>query len=317
MAAAGRRIRLHRLSQPDELIAWVEFYDQVRGTGSGQRPQPARASGPISGPISRPQAAPTSGPITQPTAVNETFTPDMSSASGPLDPWGGGRQGEPGAASQPHATPTPRFTAPSLPDLESALRAWGDEGDNGVRFVDPDNPSESSVREFGESDDDAWLRETNALNRIEQTPRDGAFDAGNMENVASGPAEPAQPTAPYTPTHGPASASAPEEQLPWRYQQSGRPQTNATRRDTWREQPAGRPSETPMPAPSMPTPRDPEPDAGWDDQFDEHDTGDERDWETEEEPAASDLEAAPWRDANWQRPQLPRFGPDHDESSSQ
>ncbi|HEX8731858.1 MAG TPA: hypothetical protein VF725_07325 [Ktedonobacterales bacterium] len=363
------RIRLHRLSQPDELIAWVEFYDQVRGSGSGQRPRPQSA--PTSGPLSQPRAAAASGPLSQPISASETFTPDMSAPSGPLDPWGSGRQGEPAPASQPRATTTPRFTAPSLPDLDNAPRPWGDV-EAGVRFVDADNPSESTVRAAGASDEDAWLRETNALNRIERSPRDDAPDAGNaaytpaeparpaepiwpaeparpteparpaepiwsaeparpaepartVESVWSAepvpPVEPSQPAAPRTPSQGPRPAPAPDEQVPWRFRRPGRAgpgqpaQPAAPRHDTRREEPT---PATP-PAPGMPAPDD-----GWANQADGHDDHDayddsdvehdKREWDEGEELETAELESAPWRDENWQRPQLPRFGPSHDES---
>lgn len=298
------RIRLHRLNQPDELLAWVEFYDQVRGSASGQRQRPQSA--PRSGPISRPQATPTSGPISRPLSASETFMPDMSAPSGPLDPWGSGRQGEPEAASQPFTAPSParHFTKPNLPDLDSDPREQS--YDDGMRFVDPDNPSVSSIQTFGASEEDAWLRETSALNRVE-----GGLDGANA-------AEPVE----YTPPPPPAPEPAPE-QTPWRYQTqqphqaqrpqtSGpRPQTPAPRHDSWHAEPAPVSAPVPMPAPL--TPQRPAEDAMWDDA----EAHDDTEW-NDDEPETSEMEAPePWRDANWQRPQLPRFGPKRDETPDQ
>ncbi|HEY7850674.1 MAG TPA: hypothetical protein VIC27_11455, partial [Ktedonobacterales bacterium] len=65
------RIRLHRLMQPDELLAWIEFYDQVRRS-TRSRP----LSGPLSGPLTGPRAGATTGP----TAARATAAP----TSGPI-----------------------------------------------------------------------------------------------------------------------------------------------------------------------------------------------------------------------------------------
>ncbi len=229
------RIRLHRLNQPDELLAWVEFYDQVRGAASGQRQRPQPA--PTSGPISRPQPAPTSGPISRPVSASETFTPDMSAPSGPLDPWGSRRQGEPDAASQPLTAPSAAryFTKPNLPDLDSDPRDQQMYTDD-VRFVDPDNPSASSVQAFGESAEDAWLRETSALNRVASDGASGV-DGEGMDTTSAHATERVE----YTP---PPAPPAPEPQTPWRYQ-AERPQTQGPRHNSWPAEPAP----APMPAP--------------------------------------------------------------------
>jgi hypothetical protein len=97
-AVGGRRIRvrLHRLARPDELLAWVEFYDRVarEAQRSGKR-----ASEPLA-----PQAAPA--------------LPDLGSATGPADPWAARRGGEPApaaAGSPSRATSAPAGPAPSAP----------------------------------------------------------------------------------------------------------------------------------------------------------------------------------------------------------
>jgi hypothetical protein len=75
LRGAGRqvRIRLHRLARPDEMLAWVEFYERVgrrRADSAGMR-----------------RAAPITRRL-EPTAS----VPDLSGPAGPLDPWGAGRQ---------------------------------------------------------------------------------------------------------------------------------------------------------------------------------------------------------------------------------
>src|SRR5206468_1001402 len=85
MRGTGRlvRIALHRVARPDELLAWVEFYERL-----GRR---ATASEQV-----RRTAAPATKPV-----LPELPAPDLSSPSGPLDPWGGARDGdlEPASAS--------------------------------------------------------------------------------------------------------------------------------------------------------------------------------------------------------------------------
>ncbi|MGZ3637094.1 MAG: hypothetical protein ACXVCX_04540 [Ktedonobacterales bacterium] len=77
MRGTGRlvRIALHRVERPDELLAWVEFYERL-----GRR---ATAYEQI-----RRTAAPATKPV-----LPELPAPDLSSPSGPLDPWGGARDG--------------------------------------------------------------------------------------------------------------------------------------------------------------------------------------------------------------------------------
>lgn len=77
MRGTGRQVRvaLHRVGRPDELLAWVEFYERLgrRATASEQ---------------ARRTAAPATKPV-----LPELPAPDLSSPSGPLDPWGGARDG--------------------------------------------------------------------------------------------------------------------------------------------------------------------------------------------------------------------------------
>ena len=189
---------------------------------------------------------------------------------------------------------------PNLPDLDSDPRDQQPYADD-VRFVDPDNPSASSVQAFGESAEDAWLRETSALNRIDG---DGASDDdGDGVDTASAYAT---ERVEYTP---PPAPPAPEPQTSWRYQ-AERPQTQAPRHDSWHAEPAP----APMPAPIIP--QRPLEDAVWGDSDDSRDDthDDETQWD-DDEPETAEMEAPePWRDANWQRPPLPRFGPSRDET---
>ncbi len=300
------RIRLHRLMQPDELLAWVEFYDQASrwssaasgasgASAASARPAetapraatgaPAsRPSGPLtdrltgrpSGSLAGSQTGPVSGPLT-----TQTDAPDLSGASGPLDPWGGGRAGEPGSA-QPTAPFGGRITARMLPDLPPMV----------------DEPPARPAAGVGADQEDAWLRETSALISM--------GDGGE--------------------THTPESFDSPAS---WRSQREPQPEPRRAapqwEREEQREQRAatGRPV---APQPGW----QPATDAGWRvEQYgqpaegvytDARDARDARDAGAtggdeyeEEEPSAEineiDAPPTPWRDAGWQPPILPRFGP--------
>ncbi|HZC04995.1 MAG TPA: hypothetical protein VE338_05080 [Ktedonobacterales bacterium] len=335
------RIKLHRLMQPDELLAWIEFYDQVRRSASASRSRPmsgplagpaaGRASGgPASGPIpSSPSAplsastststsAPLSGPISSP-----NLTPDMSGASGPIDPWGAGRQGEP-AAAQPSQPLGPRTlktpfvgrtpTTPHLPDLPDGAASWQAHATHEPHSAQtPDLPT---VRTPAASRDDAWLRETSAQPSIESD----------------------QPDAPYAPYAPPAAGAATPAWDEWQepaaqqrdghdhqgqYGQRDQYGQRADLRERWQVEPAA-----PMPAPQTPAAQhDPPADSAWmpgerwpDDPWANSEAPVERDQADEVETPTPDVESpqqAPWREEGWRPPLLPRFGPTADERAAQ
>ncbi|HET9109382.1 MAG TPA: hypothetical protein VFN78_01025 [Ktedonobacterales bacterium] len=309
------RVKLHRLMQPDELLAWIEFYDQVRRSSSASRSRPTSgplagartgaptgpattrasggppASGPISASTSGPLSTPLSGPISSP-----NLTPDMSAASGPIDPWGEGRQGEPAAAppSQPITSRTLKTpfvgrapTTPQLPDLPSDASPWGTNAPYGAQ--PPDQPT---IRTPAAQSDDAWLRETSAQPRVEMSEPHG---------------EPAQ-------WHG--GNAQPDD----RYDQDDQ---YGDQRADWPE-----PSwqAAPMPAPQTPqTSPEPAAGAGWmpgqqwpDDPWANGAPAAEQ-YSDEDEAPHTDAAAAPetpWREEGWRPPILPRFGPPGDERPS-
>jgi hypothetical protein len=106
----GRQVRvnLHRLARPDELLAWVEFYEQV--ARQALRPQTAAPAYQLP-----PEAQPA----------------DLTGASGPVDPWGAGRAGDLAASgSQPQQSPsqpgprvTKKFTGPEYDEIDPRIRA--------------------------------------------------------------------------------------------------------------------------------------------------------------------------------------------------
>lgn len=171
------RVRLHRLMQPDELLAWIEFYDTVR-----RAPSPSRA---------RATAGAATVPVSQPVSADALTSdmPDMSEASGPLDPWGAGRQGEPsqpavtakrstqgpGAPRTPAAASQPTFDAPGQAaetpvNVSDAFAAFADHVASSVARQSapsaPDHTDLPTMRTTAVSQDDAWLRETGAMQSV-------------------------------------------------------------------------------------------------------------------------------------------------------
>lgn len=134
------RVRLHRLARPDELLAWVEFYERI-ARASGGTERPARASAPL-----------------QPSRVPELLPADLSGAAGPTDPWGSGRGGDPlsGAASSPAAPRRP--STPSRPINVSRPLAGRIPGD--APMPTPPLEANRGRMPFAQEGDDAWLRET-------------------------------------------------------------------------------------------------------------------------------------------------------------
>ncbi len=83
------RVRLHRLARPDELLAWVEFYERLgRHSATVERQR-------------RPPAPVPSSPLPEPAPA------DLSGPAGPADPWANGQGGIPATGgtvrSSPHA----------------------------------------------------------------------------------------------------------------------------------------------------------------------------------------------------------------------
>ncbi len=95
LRGGGRRIRirLHRLDRPDEMLAWVEFYERMGHQGSERR---TRASTPLA---SRP--------------VPELVPADLSGTFGPADPWASGQSGAPAGNGGHTETAAPGYAQPA------------------------------------------------------------------------------------------------------------------------------------------------------------------------------------------------------------
>lgn len=242
------RVRLHHLMQPDELLAWIEFYDTVRRSASGAR--------------SRPTAGAATGPVSQPVSA-EALTPDMSGAAGPLDPWGAGRQGEP-VPSQPMASdqrspeiPFVARTPTHAPDLAthdyadapvSAKDAFDLFADHvasvSAQPNEPDHTDLPTIRTPAASQDDAWLRETGAQPSVagsQPTEPRRPTAAPQIHQYQPEPPQFSQPTQEHwrqtSPQQEPDLAPHPASTPLWS-QQPESPLSSYVEQHTWRQEPA-------------------------------------------------------------------------------
>lgn len=321
------RIRLHRLERPDEVLAWVEFYERVGRRLSSSSAHQKRATAAPTRPLSR------------------EFEPDdLSTPNGPQDPWAAGQANE--AAAPPAASRPAPATRP-VSDDDSWLREM---------------PSPDDEDDYDEDDDEAFEDEDETETALPRATRpaqpiyDAIVDADtthaptstpNWDSVPivdsfpvveSGPSwheQPAQPAAeqhvwqeppperqaPTQPPQATPAAQQPTSRPSWQPPRvswqapSLKPTTDTTpdqgvrrpTQDPW----AAQPTSAPAPAESRPA-HPPElihqPEPNWDEIM------------TEETPEEVEQSAkvyeelsetfVPWRDdATWQPPPLPRFGP--------
>ena len=170
------RIRLHYLAQPEELLAWVEFYAGLR-RAANSRPLEARAEAEqatprhavaSSGPL---RQSSSSGPLRQPAAAamapEVEAAPDLSGVSGPLDPWGGARRGDIVDAPAASASSPLHGAVPEVAHEPAAPEPVFRGAPLGASFQEPaglDLPPEFATQQTGGGQDsEAWLRETGAL----------------------------------------------------------------------------------------------------------------------------------------------------------
>jgi hypothetical protein len=191
------RIRLHRLTRPDEMLAWVEFYERIGRRGNAaDRLRAREATGP-----QPEQAAPV----------------DLSGASGPLDPWGSGRAGATPAggaevAGMQAGAPGPTQGGGSMPGVAgNGPRPPSTSGPEWLAHSDA--PAASGLDNRDQSD--AWLWDTSAMPQVR-----GMGYASRPSQPAAAPSPPEPPAfMPQTsmPTHsqpGQRSWAPPPRQPP-------------------------------------------------------------------------------------------------------
>ncbi|HET9980006.1 MAG TPA: hypothetical protein VFQ32_06165 [Ktedonobacterales bacterium] len=182
------RVRLHRLSRPDEILAWVEYYERV-GRRQASQSRPADASQP--------------GAPNRPVPPTAPIAPDNISMGvpgvGPADPWASGPESDLPAdayptavqpsvsASRPSASPFPGG-APSMPKGVPPRVAAEFAAAGGAEVAGEDTRAEA----------DSWLWDTSKMPSVSS----GASSPDIFGQPAGRPsarpqyAQPAQPT-PY------------------------------------------------------------------------------------------------------------------------
>ena len=343
------RIRLHRLERPDEMLAWVEFYDNVarhaaesvlRRTGS-----PARALASL--------------PAPQPA---EDLPADLSAGAGPLDPWGAGRGGEtqPQTGGEAGGQAVYGSATPSAPPLPSSTRPTAptnitSPGDSWLR-AEPSLAGESTDRpSYSAAHDPASGKPEHA--RAERDVYGAQRAAGDTLSAADAPATsapprradpvgrpvPERPSPPpeRTPQSSPlaadwqppqwlqhdaapgaraANASQVAPEPPYRPDQPYQPWPHAQTPSPWPPQPtaplppfvsqdAPQPARPPRPGHVGPSGPSAPGEVYSEWVADEVEPGAEEDAPTDSAESLAESFAA-WRDdATWQPPPLPRFGP--------
>jgi len=145
LRGAGRhvRVRLHRLARPDELLAWIEFYERV-----GRRP---------GGTQTRPRQAPPTAPLGDERVAAATIPlDDLSDEDGLRDPWAAG--------AAPGADPIDLPTVPTPTVGAEPHAAYDDEyedEDEDDDYQDDDEDVGPVVARTPEELEDAWLISTN------------------------------------------------------------------------------------------------------------------------------------------------------------
>jgi hypothetical protein len=266
LRGAGRliRIRLHRLERPDEMLAWVEFYERVGRRLTQQEPR--------RGPTTTRRLAP---------ALPAPVQPDLTSESGPVDPWGGERAGDPDAVSivddvsAESTTPHVATGAGAGPVSAEQTPAWLEDGPVGA--TDDDESEEEDTFSMPAARVETALEPSEAVHV--SLPQNGGDALPVSESIQHAPVD---PWAPMWQREATSIPMTPESQEPG---------------DTS----AGNDHEE------------------GEDAFEWPDfAGQDDDLSDEEIESLADA-VAPWRDTTWAPPPLPRFGPPsagHDDSEA-
>lgn len=289
LRGAGRqvRVRLHKLARPDEMLAWVEFYERQgrrRTDSSGLR----KSSAPVA-----------SARATTPPAR------DFSVAGGPTDPWGAGQQGAGQDENSAAETPAGAFDAESEATGSSARS--GPEDNAAWLSADASN-----VRSSGQSP----RPPTPKPSRDDQlVVSDANWSRPQTDFVTDPPAPNGAQSAPIAPSwsddmQGYAQPTpdqwTPQATADWR------PGAHEDAEPVWSAHDVARWASAPeQPQPALTPEARPAAD-DWQDDFLAGEADDDAPTASVETLASA---FAPWRDeSEWQRPLFPRYGPPSDES---
>ncbi len=199
------RVRLHRLARPDELLAWIEFYERV-----GRRPGGAHT---------RPRQTPPTVPLGDGRVAAATIPlEDLSDESGPRDPWAAAAA----IGADPIDLPTVPTATVGADATHSAYDEYAyddeayDEGDENAEDEEDEESGEPVMAQTPEELEDAWLISTNkrptvlAPNAQPFTPAEPSVSAGGAPRGEW--SAPAQPYAAAQPGWGDAFAAPASEQ---------------------------------------------------------------------------------------------------------
>lgn len=273
------RVRLHRLERPDELLAWVEFYERVGRRAAESAP--ARKTGDLTHRLA--PALPLAPPL-------EPAAADLTDTSGPVDPWGAGREGEPESYRA-----SSRFAQQAASGDSWLSDETPEQLETAAPTPAPFESGASTIPPFPVRDDQDLKEQS----------------LSGLDIFASRPAAEATPPRRFqTPGRWQAEQRALPSQSPMPEAHSATPPSPAERHlwtpgsaESWQPQDAIRQ-----------WPRGPEAESlsqGMDDDWLAEEVEPEMRDDTLEDASDGLTEPiAPWQnDAGWQRPQLPRFGP--------
>jgi hypothetical protein len=322
------RIRLHRLTRPDEILAWVEYYERIGRRGENPS-KPNVASQPAA------QSASSSRPVARSGNLAGDGTPRASSpvgasGFGPVDPWAEDFAGE---------LPADAYPTEMQPSVGAGRPPMNPIPSNAPADMPPSVAAAYIPIEDERPEGDSWLWDTSKMPKIS-----GASSSSNIfakppsrpQKPASEPQTP-RPTFTPPPTAGPAFTpptpnNTPAE-TPWwltQDQPASAPSWDAA--NSWQAAdvypPAGQPNYAPAPEypPVYPPPEeDQQPNyADRDNQpmasppFVQRPDYQQLYSEPPEEQGPSEhgvydenlADSQKWRaQKNWQPPTLPRFGP--------
>jgi hypothetical protein len=297
------RINLHRVARPDELLAWVEFYERVGKRVSAAESQRKRSSSSMPRVTRDPEAA----------------SVERAASSSPLDPWSDGLGGMSADELLPEL---PTVVTPSQSAHEAKSDAWLRD--------DIDIPPTVPSTEAGTAADEAPTQEVPASVFRSYFDQAGAYNATHQEidddledlptvKVEAASNEPSRATpALGSKTISPSPDEIPAASPPAPYQESAMPVSDSLHQlwapihaDSGRRASSdslSSPDETPFLVADGTQGRD-EPGEESIPGLDQEEASDSDDAVSENLDDLSEL-FTPWHAGpDWQPPQLPRYGP--------